>query len=164
MSQHLSVTLSDDQRAFLTHLTRGGNAPARVQTRARILLLSNRGQGERRTQGQVAEALGICSVTVGAICRRFVREGVESALVESPRPGKTPKITGAVEAQLCLLACSDPPKGYARWTMQMLADKLIELELVESITDSTVCERLKKTRLSPGKSLASASASPRPST
>lgn len=163
MSQHLSVTLSDDQRALLTNLTRGGNAPARVQTRARILLLSDRSQGERRTQVQVAQALEISTVTVGAICRRFVKEGVESALTEAPRPGKAPKVTGAVEAQLCLLACSDPPKGYARWTMQMLADKLIELELVESISDSTVCERLKKTKSSRGKSLASASASPRPS-
>jgi hypothetical protein len=69
---------------------------------------------------------------------------MEAALTEKPRPGALPKITGEVEAQLVLLACSDPPEGFARWTMQLLADKLIEMEWVESISDSTVCQRLKK--------------------
>jgi hypothetical protein len=68
---------------------------------------------------------------------------METALYEKPRPGQTPKITGEVESHLVLLACSDPPTGSARWTMQMLADKLVELRLVDSISDSTVCERLK---------------------
>ncbi len=84
---------------------------------------------------------------------------MQAALYEKPRPGQTPKITGEVEAQLVLLACSEPPAGQAKWTMQMLADKLVELRLVESISDSAVCERLKKTRSSRGRSNDSASAS-----
>jgi len=153
MSKPLSVTLSIEERNYLTRLTRSGSAPARVQTRARILLLADRSvspNGEERqryTQQEIASALDVCVPTVCAICRRFVLEGLDTALSEKPRPGQKPKITGEVEAQLVLLACSDPPKGHARWTMQLLADKLIELKLVESITDTTVCERLKKKRL-----------------
>ena len=164
MSQHLSVCLTAEQRAALTKQTRSGISSARAQARARILLLADRSQGERRTQKQIAEAVQVCELTVGTTCRRFVQEGMDAALAEKPRPGKAPKITGAVEAQLVLLACSDPPEGFARWTMQMLADKLVELCLVEAISDSAVCERLKKTRSSPGASNVSALANPRPST
>jgi len=151
MSKPVFVSLTDVQRQQLHQLTRSGNAPARVQNRARILLLADRGVGQGRTHRQIIDALGVCGVTVSAICRRFVLEGMEAALYEKPRPGQTPKITGEVEAHLVLLACSDPPQGQARWTMQMLADKLIELQLVDFISDSAVCDRLKKTRLSRGK-------------
>ncbi len=161
MSKPLSVSLTDEQHDHLRQLIRSGNAPARVQTRARILLLANRSQGERRTHQQITQALAVSGVTISAICRRFALEGRDAALYERPRPGQVPKITGEVEAQLVLLACSDPPPGQARWTMQLLADKLVELQLVESISDSAVCERLKKTRSSPGRWSASASASPR---
>jgi hypothetical protein len=156
MSKPLSVSLTDENRESLRHLTRSGIAPARVQTRARILLLADRGQGERRSHLQISQALSVSGPTVSAICRRFVLDGMETALYEKPRPGQTPKITGEVEAQLVLLACSDPPTGSARWTMQMLADKLVELRLVDSISDSTVCERLKKTKSNLGKPSASA--------
>lgn len=152
MSQHVITNLSTEQREQLRNLTRSGNAPARVQTRARILLLADKSQGEKHTYQQIADALQVCQPTISAICRRFVLEGMEAALLEKPRPGQAPKITGEVEAQLVLLACSDPPQGHAKWTMQMLADKLMELKLVEQISDSAVCERLKKTRSSPGKS------------
>ncbi len=161
MSKPLFVSLTDEQREHLRQLTRSGNAPARVQTRARILLLADRSQGQRRTHQQITDALCVSSVTISAICRRFVQEGMQAALDEKPRPGQTPKITGQVEAQLVLLACSEPPAGQAKWTMQMLADKLVELRLVESISDSAVCERLKKTRSSRGRSNDSASASHR---
>jgi transposase len=144
MSKPLSVALTDEQQDHLRQLTRAGNAPARVQTRARILLLADRSQGQRRTHQQITQALSVSGVTISAICRRFVLEGIDAALYERPRPGQVPKITGEVEAQLVLLACSEPPQGQARWTMQLLADKLVELQLVESISDSAVCERLKK--------------------
>jgi hypothetical protein len=156
MSKPLCVSLTDEDRESLRELTRSGSAPARIQTRARILLLADRGQGEKRSHLQITQALLVSGPTVSAICRRFVLEGMESALYEKPRPGQTPKITGEVEAQLVLLACSDPPKGSVRWTMQMLADKLVELRLVDSISDSAVCDRLKKTRSSRGVSNASA--------
>jgi transposase len=164
MSQALFVVLTEEQNRELTALTRSGNAPARVQTRARILLLADRSRGEKRTQQEIAGALQVCVPTVSAICRRFALEGVDAALSEKPRPGQKPKITGDVEAQLVLLACSDPPQGHARWTMQLLADKLVELELVESISDTTVCDRLKKMRSNPGVSRASALESHQPNT
>lgn len=155
MSKPLSVSLTDEDRESLRELTRSGSAPARVQTRARILLLADRGQGEKRSHLQITQALLVSGPTVSAICRRFVLEGMESALYEKPRPGQMPKITGEVEAQLVLLACSDPPMGSACWTMQLLADKLVELKLVDSISDSAVCDRLKKMKSSRGASNAS---------
>jgi len=151
MSQHLHVTLTGAQRQHLTRLTRSGNAPARVQNRARILLLADKSQPTRKTHEQISQALQVSPATVSQICRRFVQEGMDIALYEKPRPGQSPKITGEVEAQLVVLACSDPPEGKARWTMQLLADTLVALQLVESISDSTVCERLKKTNLSLGR-------------
>lgn len=150
MSQHLSVTLSLKTRQHLLDFTRKGNAPARVQNRARILLLADKSQDEPKTQEQIAQSLLISRPTISRICRAFVQEGLDSALYEKPRPGKAPKITGIVEARLTLLACSTPPEGRSAWTMQMLADKLVELKLVDSISDSAVCDRLKKTRSSRG--------------
>ena len=127
MSKPLFVSLTVEQREHLHQLTRSGNAQARVQTRARILLLADRSpnnpnngrQGEQNTHRQITDALSVSGQTISTICRRFVLEGMEAALYEKPRPGQTPKITGEVEAQLVLLACSDPPKGSVRWTMQM---------------------------------------------
>ncbi len=144
MSQHLHVHLSDAQRQHLDRLIKRGNAPARVQTRARILLLSDRGQGEKRTRGQVAQAVLCCTPTVGQVCRRFALEGLEAALSEKPRPGQAPKITGDIEARLVTLACSCPPEGCARWTFKLLAEKLVELQLVDSISEVAVYKRLKK--------------------
>ena len=150
MSQHVYVHLTTEQRAQLERLVRSGNAAARVQTRARILLLADRNQIERRTDSEIATALLCSTNTVGAIRRRFVREGLDAALHDRPRPGAHPKITGEVEAHLTVLACSQPPAGKARWTLQMLADKLVELQLVDSISDVAVMHRLKKIASSPG--------------
>ena len=111
MSQHLSVHLSDNDRQHLDGLLKKGNAPARVQTRARILLLADRSQGHKRTGQQIAEAALCCRLTVSQICRRFAGEGLESALYEKPRPGQVPKITGEIEAQLVMVACSSPHRG-----------------------------------------------------
>jgi hypothetical protein len=149
MSQHLSVHLSDKDRQHLDSLLKKGNAPARVQTRARILLLADRSQGHKsqghkRTGQQIAEAVLCCRLTVSQICRRFAQEGLESALYEKPRPGQTPKITGEIEAQLVMAACSSPPKGHKRWTLKLLADKLVQMELVKSISEVAVYKRLKK--------------------
>ncbi len=79
-----------------------------------------------------------------------MHDGLDAALYDRPRPGATPKITGEVEAQLTVLACSQPPAGKGRWTLQMLADKLVELQLVDSISDVAVMHRLKKIVSSPG--------------
>ena len=151
MSQHLHVYLSDQQRQHLESLIRKGNTPARTQTRARILLLSDRSQGRRRTRQAVAQASLTCSVTVGRGGRAFVLQGVEAALYDKPRPGAAPKITGDIEAQLVTLACSDPPAGRGRWTLRLLAGKMVELGYLDSISNQAVGQRLKKTNSSPGK-------------
>jgi homeodomain-containing protein len=151
MSQHLHVHLYDEQRQHLDNLIRKGNAPARLQTRARILLLSDRSSGQRRSRKAVADAALVCPVTVGRVCRTFASEGLEAALCDKPRPGREPKITGDLEARLVALACSDPPQGTGRWTLQLLADTMVALGYLESISDVAIGKRLKKTRSSPGR-------------
>ena len=151
MSKHIPLYLTPEQRCELETLIKSGNAPARVQTRARILLLADRRQEQWRTDAQIADILLCTAGTVLAIRHRFLKEGLQAALVEKPRPGAVPKITGEVEAQITVLACSDPPEGHARWTVRLLTKRVIELALVDKIDPSTVWERLKKTRSSPGK-------------
>jgi transposase len=144
MRPPIVVNLSADERLFLDKMIRTGSAPARVQARARILLLADRSQGGHMSDDEVAQAIRVHPRTVYNIRKRYRREGLDSALYEKPRPGQPPKITGDVEARLVVLACSDAPEGHDRWTLQMLADKLIELELVESISSVAVYKRLKK--------------------
>lgn len=150
MSKHVHVHLTTEQRAHLERMIRTGSAPARVQTRARILLLADRSQCQRMTDSDIAGALLCSKNTVGSIRRRFVHNGLDAALYDQPRPGATPKITGEVEAQLTVLAYSQPPASKGRWTLQMLADKLVELQVVDSISDVAVMHRLKKIASSPG--------------
>ena len=151
MSRHVSISLSAQEREHLDNLIRKGNAPARVQTRARILFLSDQSQGQHRTEQQIADALLCSPSTVGNVRRRFAAQGLQAALVEKPRPGQRPKITGDIEAQLTLLACSDAPKGHERWTVRLLAKKLVEMGCLDSISHVAVYERLKKTNLNPGR-------------
>lgn len=151
MSTRNHVKLSEEERAHLRGLLRRGAAPARVQTRARVLLLSDRSRGEHRTDEEVAAAV-LTSVSTAKRTRwRFLQQGLEAALAEKPRPGRPPKITGEVEAKLTVLACSQAPEGHARWTLRLLADRLVELGYVESISHMAVSNRLKKMRSSPGK-------------
>jgi len=146
MSQRITINLKEQERQELEQLIRKGVRSARELTRARILLLSNQGEGV----GKVAEAVMCSPGTVINIKKRYQAAGLEAALTEKPRPGTKPKITGDVEAHLIALTCSDPPEGYAQWTLRLLADKLVELELVESISHTAVGKVLKKTRSSPG--------------
>jgi len=155
MSQKLFVRLSEEDRARLDKMTRTGSGKAREITRARILLLADRNQeGRKTTQAQIAQALSVSPMTVSRTCRRCVLEGLEgkeNALKEKPRPGREPKITGQVEAQLVTLACSQPPEGKARWTVRLLRDELVRLEVLESLSHVAVYNTLKKTRRSPGR-------------
>jgi transposase len=150
MGKQLCIELNEDQRADLERLIHAGNAPARKQTRARILLLSDRSQGQKRTDQEVAEAVLCSTSTVRSMRRRFVAGGLPGALNDKGWPGATPRFTGEVQAKLTLLACSDPPKGAARWSLRLLADQMIELGYVEYISHVTVRELLKKTGLSLG--------------
>lgn len=146
------VTLSVAQRQELQTLLRRGVALARSQTKARILLLCDRGQGEQRTDKEVAKAVLCHPLTVLRTRRRFVEAGLEGALHDKIRPGPTPKLSGEAEAHLVALACSAPPQGHASWTLQLLAGRLVELQLVPSISATQVGVRLKKTHLSLGRS------------
>lgn len=141
------VDLTEEERGQLLQLLRKGKSPARKLARARILLQADEG----RSDEQVAQALHVGSATVGRIRQRFVQEGLESALAERPRPGQRPKLTGKEATHLVATACSAPPEGYARWTLRLLADKAVELGLVDSITRETVRQVLKKQRSSPGR-------------
>ena len=151
MATRSVVKLSEEERSRLKGLLRRGAAPARVQTRARILLLSDRGRGERRTDEQVAAAVVTSVMTTRRTRWRFLQEGLEAALAEKPRPGRPPKITGDIEAQLTVLACSQPPEGHAHWTLRLLAGQLVELGYLESISHTAVADRLKKTKSNPGR-------------
>lgn len=151
MATRSAVKLSEEERARLKGLLRRGAAPARVQTRARILLLADRSRGGRRTDEQVAEAVMTSLMTAKRTRWRFLQEGLEAALTEKPRPGRPPKITGEIEAQLTVLACSQPPEGHARWTLRLLAGQLVELGYLESISHVAVGKRLKKTMSNPGR-------------
>jgi putative transposase len=146
MSKHLSIYLTDDQRTTLNTLSRAGRAPARTHTRARILLLLDHTQADPFTDEAVAQALRCHRNTVGNVRRRFLAGGLPAALYDKPLPPRVPKkITGEVEAHLIALACSAPPEGRQRWTLRLLANRLVELGLVERISHVAVGTRLKKT-------------------
>ena len=148
MSQHLHVHLSTEQRQHLETMIRSGQGLARTLGKARILLLADRSQGQSRTQKEVAEATLVCVLSVSRVCRQFVQEGLESALFDKPRPGATPKITGDIEAKLITLVCSTPPDGRSRWTLRLLADQMVQLSYIDSISNVAIYQTLKKTNLS----------------
>lgn len=143
------VRLTKKQRKELKKLTHSGVIAARKLNRAQVLLLSDEGRPDgRKTDQEIADVLEISTATVVRIRQRFVQEGLEVALTEKPRPGKPRQLSGKDKAAVVALACSDPPEGYARWSLRLLADKLVELELVDHISHTSVKEVLKKTNLS----------------
>lgn len=150
MSKHRKVTLTDEQRQELEALIRAGNAPARTQSRARILLLSDTSKGKPLSEKRIATSLMCSAQTVHNIRHKLIESNLATALYDQPRPGQTPKITGEVEAKLITMVCSKPPEGRKRWTLQLVADKLVELNILESISDVAVMKCLKKMNLSLG--------------
>lgn len=152
MQQRYRVCLNASQREELASLVKSGRTLARTICKARILLGCDRSQGHSRRDEEVAQIAGCDAQTVMRTRRRFVEGGLELALHDKPRPGAKPKITGEVEAHLVALACSAPPQDRNAWTLVLLADKLVELRLVESISPTQVGVRLKKTLSNPGKS------------
>jgi putative transposase len=150
MGKHRHIELNADERTELEQLIHSGNAPARKQTRARILLLSDRSEGQKRTDQEVAEAVLCSTTTVWNIRQRYIEGGLAQALNDKGWPGAKPKLTGEVEAKLTMLACSTPPQGHARWTLRLLANQMIELGYVDEVSHVTIGEWLKKTNLSLG--------------
>jgi transposase len=147
------VTLTKDERQQLRALLAAGKAAAPKLTRARILLKADASPGGPAwTDQRIVEALEVGVATVERIRQRFVEEGLDAALSRKPqaRPSRQPKFDGRAEARLIALACSAPPEGRTEWTLQLLADKLVELKIVDSVSDETVRRVLKKTRSSRG--------------
>jgi hypothetical protein len=148
------VTLTNEERVELKRMVSCGKAAARKLTHARILLLADDSRGEERSDEEIVATLGTSLRTVSRVRRQLVTEGMDFALRrrrQPLRPDKV-KIKGDVEQRLLELACSDPPQGRCHWTLQLLADELVVLGLVDSVSLETVRQALKKTTLSPGSS------------
>ncbi len=135
------VRLTADEQAYLQGLIRKGKESTRKLTRVRILLLAHAGQKDH----EIMASLQTTRSTVERTRKKFIDGGVDWAINEKPRPGGKFKLDEKAEATLIALACSDAPDGRAEWTMQLLADKLVELGMVDSISDETVRRYLKKT-------------------
>ncbi len=146
MAKKYIVDLTDEEREELIELLNKGEASARKLKRVNILLLADVG----KTDANIVEALHTSQATVQRIRQRFVEGNLGKALNDDPRSGRPIEFTGEQEAHLVALACSKPPAGRKCWTMQLLADKLIERQVVETVSDETVRLRLKKTKPSHG--------------
>jgi len=147
------VTLTADERQHLAGLLSAGKRSALTLTRARILLKADQADGGPAWEdARIAAALDCGVRTIERIRQRFVEQGLEAALGRKPqdRPSRERKLDGRGEARLIALACSAPPEGRQEWTMKLLADKLVELQVVDAICDETVRRVLKKTRSSRG--------------
>jgi len=146
------VRLTGEERVTLEGLLANRRAAADKLLRARILLKADLGKGGPGwADEEIAEAFEVGLSTIHRLRQRLVEEGLEAALARKPRSRhRAPKLDGEKEARLVALACSAPPEGRARWTLQLLADKLVELQVVDSISDEAVRLRLKKTNSSRG--------------
>ena len=152
MVKKYRVELTGEEQEELKALASKGRAAAYKQTHARILLLSDENQAEGSLMDQeIARVLKVGTATVERVRRRCVEEGVAPALSRRRQLKRRPrKLDGSGEAHLIALACSKPPEGRVNWTMKLLADGLVEREIVDSISPETVRRTLKKTNSSPG--------------
>jgi transposase len=146
------VTLTAEERAELECLVSVGEAAARKITHARILLLADASTGKGRPDEDIVTALGVGLRTIERVRKRLVTEGFQAALDHKPQPPRPDKIKikGGLEQKLIQLACSDPPQGRCHWTLQLLADEMVVLGLIDTVSTETVRKALKKTTSSPG--------------
>jgi Homeodomain-like domain len=147
------VTLTSEERSLLQHLVSSGKAAARKLTHARILLLADASpDGPASADADIEQALGVGASSIHRVRQRFVLESFDAALSPRPSPARPQqvKVQGDIEHALIALACSEPPKGRSRWTLQLLADQLVVLGKLSSVSLETVRQALKKTRFSPG--------------
>jgi len=152
MALKYTVTLTKEERESLEQLLTKGKAAARKLTRARILLKVDAGPfGPAWSEAEVVDALDVSASTVYRVRERFVTEGFEAAL-EHKKPNRVyeRRLDGKAEARLIQLACSTAPKGHKRWTLRLLADRMVELGYVERVSRQTIHETLKKTSSSRG--------------
>jgi hypothetical protein len=152
MAKKYVVRLSADERTVLTDLISAGKAAARAQTHARLLLKADQGPGGPAwIDADIVAALDTSLRTVERVRAAWVTEGLEAALYPRPARAHRPRrLDGEQEAHLIALACGEPPAGKARWTMRLLADRLVELGIVDGIAPETVRTTRKKTSSSPG--------------
>jgi transposase len=143
----VNVHLTDELKDELNHFIRSGKQAARNITRARILLMAS----DDKRYEEISKILGTCLACVYNTINRFNKEGLPFTLKGNASPGKPTKIDGKIEATMVAIACSKAPEGHDHWTMQLIADKLVELEVIESVSDETVRRHLKKTKLNLGR-------------
>ena len=144
------VTLTDEERNELLKLIQKGGKGYRIKHAQILLKLDKVPENAGWTQDRINAAYGATRATIAGVAKRFVFEGLEAALGRKEQENRNRKVSGEIEARMIAIACSQPPEGRSRWTLQMIADELIRLEVVEYITDSTICEVLKKTKLNRG--------------
>jgi transposase len=151
-SKKYIVDLSPSERSELKIITNKGKTAAYKMNRARILLKADINQeGGGWTDSKISESLNIGRATIERVRQRFVEEGLESALNRKEQQNRRPKIIdGEKEAYLIAIACSETPLGKSNWTLQMLADKMVELKVVEQVSIETIRQSLKKTNLNLG--------------
>lgn len=149
MSKKYIVSLTPDERQMIEQLTKKGKAAAYKVNHARILLKADTNTEDGGwTDLAISIALDISIPTIERVRRLFVEQGIEAALSrQSPKNTKSHRLDGEQEAYLIAIACSQAPEGQARWTLRLLAQRLVELEIVESISHETVRQTLKKTKL-----------------
>ena len=152
MEKRYRVTLTEQEREDLQRLVSTGKAAAKKLVRARVLLLADQVSGGlAKSDSDIAEFLGCGRVTVERVRKQFVEDGIEATLQPAPRKRVYERrLDGKAEAHLVALACGSPPEGRSRWTLRLLADRMVALEYVEEISHETVRRTLKKTTSSRG--------------
>jgi biotin operon repressor len=146
------VTLAAEERDDLRSMVSVGKAAARQLAHARVLLLADDSRGRPRTDEEIVAALGCSPSTIARVRKQLVTQGIDVALGRKPQPPRPDKIKikGDIEQKLVRLACSDPPEGRCHWTLQLLADRMVALGLVEKVSTETVRQALQKTTSSRG--------------
>jgi len=138
------VKLKKHARQYLQKIVESGEEKARKITRCRVLLLADKS----KTDQEISDALNVCLATIFNIRRRYSQGGLERAISEEARSGQPPKFEGKSMAKITALACSKPPEGRAKWSLRLLADRVVELDIVETISHVSVHNILKKTNSS----------------
>lgn len=144
------VTLTNDETQELKALVKKGGKGYRIKHAQILLKLDQKPENAAWTYDRIKDAYGASHSTIAGVAKRFVMDGMEAALGRKKQKNRHRKVTGDVEARICAIACSEPPEGASRWTMQAIADELIRLEVVDYITDSTICEVMKKMKSNRG--------------
>ena len=153
MAKHYVVRLSDEESTKLVELLGKKHLAAKKRMRVQVLLKADASEdGPAWMDSRIAEAFDVSVVTVEKIRKSYVLEGFEAAIERKKqcRPSRQPVLDGEKEARLVALCCVTVPAGHGRWTLRLLADKLVELQIVESVSHETVRQALKKTNCSPG--------------